>query len=226
MKNGKYCSSKKAMKPLAVLLAMILLVGCAVGGTLAWLTAQTTEVKNTFTSAELFGDDGSFTLWEHQAEDADEDGRYTLNTTKVAANTYDILPGVNIPKDPTVDVVNLEEYAYLYIEVTGTLPEGLDYSIDATNWEQLAGYSGIWVYKGTEATNNVIAGKDTAKKSFTANILTQNQDGTAITVDGTYSGTADTGLTLNFKAYMVQATGNGANAADAWANTYGATTNP
>ena len=55
MKNGKYCNGKKSlnMKPLAVLLALTLLVGCAIGGTIAWLTAQTGEVVNTFTVGDI-----------------------------------------------------------------------------------------------------------------------------------------------------------------------------
>jgi len=222
MKNGKYCSSKKAMKPLAVLLAMILLVGCAVGGTLAWLTAQTTEVKNTFTSAKLFdAPENEFTLWEHEAV-LGTDGQYTLNSTEVQANTYKILPGVNIPKDPTVDIEKLQENAYLYIKVASTLPVGLTYSIDSANWTELGDdYPGVYVYSGTHAdTSKVIKATKMDPKTFTATILTNDQ----IVVAADYSGTGE--VTLSFNAYMVQATGNGANAADAWANTYGATTTP
>jgi len=223
MKNGKYCSSKKAMKPLAVLLAMILLVGCAVGGTLAWLTAQTTEVKNTFTSAKLFDNPtDDFTLWEHQAEDPDEDGKYTLNNTEVQANNYKILPGVNIPKDPTVDIVNLQENAYLYIKVNNALATGLSCTIDPAHWTALDAteYPNVYVYSGDKAANNVIAASGTDKKTFTVNILDEKQ----VVVENTYNGTGE--CTLSFNAYMVQATGNGANAAEAWENTYGATTNP
>jgi len=210
-------------KALMLVAAFVLVVGISVTGTLAWLTAQTPEVKNTFTSAELFADPtNDFTLWEHEATDTDKDGRYELNNQKeVTGNTYDILPGVNISKNPTVDVVNLEEHAYLYIKVTGTLPAGMSYSIDSSNWEQLTGSNNVWVYKGANAENNVIKASDDSKKSFTANILTDQQ----IVVDSSYNGTADD-ITLTFNAYMVQATGNGDNAAAAWANTYGKPATP
>lgn len=210
----------KGFKVMTLVLAFVLVIGASVAGTLAWLTAQSETVTNTFTSAELFGTDGSFTLWEHKAEDGDGDGVYTLNSSvEVTTNTYDILPGVNIPKDPTVDVVNLEEHAYLYIKVTGTLPTGLSYSIDSDNWTELTGYDGMYVYSGENAENNIIKATDVAKESFTATILTDNQ----IVVTSDYSGTS-VDITLSFDAYMVQATGNGGSAAAAWANTYGKTT--
>ena len=38
-------------KTLALLLALVLLAGGVIGGTLAWLTDKTDPVKNTFTTA-------------------------------------------------------------------------------------------------------------------------------------------------------------------------------
>lgn len=202
-------------KSLVLVLALVLLLGVSVGGTLAWLTAQTDEVKNTFTSAKLFDDAATeFTLWEHEATDSDGDGVYTLDTnSEVPSNTYKVLPGVNIPKDPTVDIVDLQENAYLYIKVTSNLPNTLSYSIDDDNWESLTGTTGVWVYKGEHAVDNVIKPTDTEHHTFTVNILTQETDGTAITVASDYSGTNSVELTFN--AYMVQAAGTGT-AAEAW----------
>lgn len=218
--SKNFAGRSKGFKVMTLVLAFVLVVGASVAGTLAWLTAQTPTVTNTFTSAELFSDNGSFTLWEHKAEDTDGDGVYTLdNSTEVTSNSYNILPGVNIPKDPTVDVVGLEEHAYLYIKVTSTLPTGLTYTIDSANWTALSGYDGVYVYSGSNAENNIVKATNAAPESFEATILTGNQ----IMVADNYSGTSD-GITLSFDAYMVQATGNGDSAADAWANTYGKTT--
>jgi len=216
---------RKTRKTVAMAASLALVAVLSVSATLAWLTDETEEVKNTFTVAKLFENpDVQFTLWEHEAVDENEDGRYELTDEEVTGNTYGVLPGVNIPKDPTVDIVNLEANAYLYVKVTNNLSAGLTYSMDSSNWEQLAGYDGIWVYKGQNATNNVISASIDAKKSFTVNVLTQNADSAngayAITVPSTYTGTADAG-TLAFEAYIAQATGNGANAAEAWANTFG-----
>jgi len=217
--SKNFAVRSKGFKVMSLVLAFVLVVGASVAGTLAWLTAQTATVTNTFTSAELFSDNGSFTLWEHKAVDTDGDGVYTLdNSTEVTSNSYSILPGVNIPKDPTVDVVCLEEHAYLYIKVTSTLPEGLTYSIDSENWTALSGYDGVYVYSGSNAENNIVKATNAELKTFTATILTGNQ----IVVADNYSGTSDD-ITLSFDAYMVQATGNGDSAAAAWANTYGKT---
>lgn len=226
--NGKFARRSTGVRVLTLVLAFVLVMGASVAGTLAWLTAETDEVINTFTSAELFANAENFTLWEHQAV-LGTDGTYTLNATETKANTYDILPGVNIPKDPTVDVVGLQAHAYLYIKVTDALPAGLSYTIDSTNWEKLSGYEDIYVFKGNYAEgkaveNNVIPATDAAPVTFLANILTQNNDGTAITVAGNYNITTDTGLTLSFDAYMVQATGTGT-AIQAWELNYPAVGN-
>ena len=209
------------IRPIALMLALVLLIGSAVGGTIAWLSAKSETVVNTFTSAQLFANpEEDFTICEHQAVDADKNGQYELNMDEeVAGNAYKILPGVDVPKDPTVDVVELQECGYLYIKVTSNLPAGLSYAIDDTNWEPLAGYSGIWVYKGAQAESNVINASLAAKKTFVVNILKDQ----VVKVTTDYDGTADGDEILSVSAYMVQAIGNGSNAAEAWANTFGAT---
>ena len=213
MKRGSHSKSRLS-KGMLLMLALVLVVGVSVGGTLAWLTAKSDKVENTFTSAALFETpETDFTLWEHEAKDEDEDGRYVLNETEVQANEYDILPGVAIPKDPTVDIVGLQEHAYLYITVEGTLPTGMTYEIDPDNWDELPGYDGVYVYCGEYAPDNVI--KPSVNDTFTVNILKDKE----ITVAGDFAG-SNGASTLSFMAYMVQATGNGENAAAAWANTY------
>lgn len=219
--SEKFRNKSTGFKIMTLALSVVLVVVASVAGTLAWLGAESGAVENTFTSAELFATPNTqFTLWEHQAVE-NADGTYTLNDVEVKGNTYEILPGVAIPKDPTVDVVELEEHAYLYIQVTNHLPDGLSYAIDTNNWGLLDGYSDVYVFKGEYDTgkavsNNIIPATDGAKISFTANIL----DKQTISVLSTYNGTADTGLTLSFTAYMVQATGNGNNAADAFGNAF------
>jgi len=199
-----------------LVLSFALVIAASVGGTLAWLQNESKEVKNTFTSAVLFDEPEDFTLWEHEATE-NADGTYTLSTGETAitnANTYKVLPGVDIPKDPTVDIVGLQENAYLYLQVTNSLDNDLSYDIDPANWEKLTGYDGIYVYKGASASDNIISAFATDEDVLLVNILENKQ----IEVDDEYA--ADVSGTLTFKAYMVQATGNGADATQAWANTY------
>ena len=133
MKRGNY-GIPRCSKALVLFLALVLIVVALIGTTVAWLM-DTEEATNTFTVAELFKEPSSqFTLWEHEAVDEDEndliDGQYVLDLTKeVAGNSYLIVPGVNIPKDPTVDIVDLEGNGYLYIKVIGNLANGLDYAV-------------------------------------------------------------------------------------------------
>lgn len=123
MKNGKYCNGKKRMnmKPLAVLLALMLLVGCAVGGTLAWLTAKTPEVKNTF-SASTIG--------------------VELEETE---RTYKMVPGWTIDKDPKAWITEGSEDAYLFVQVqkSANFDNFMTYAI-ADGWTELPGTPGVY----------------------------------------------------------------------------------
>ena len=97
MKNGKYCNGKKSlnMKPLAVLLALTLLVGCAVGGTIAWLTDKTDDVVNTFTIGDI-----------------------NIDLTEEVENEFEFVPGDKMEKDPKVTVKADSEACYLFVKVT------------------------------------------------------------------------------------------------------------
>jgi len=139
MKNGKYCNGKKSlnMKPLAVLLALTLLVGCAIGGTIAWLTANTGAVENTFTVGDI-----NITIAE---TDVDEDG----STLK---NAYKIVPGGSADKDQTITVVKKSEdcYVYAYVENNVQLNNGTTVAtldINTTNWVKVGESDNKTVYR-------------------------------------------------------------------------------
>lgn len=107
-KNGKYCNGKKGlnMKPLAVFLALTLLVGCAVGGTIAWLTGQTDAVTNTFTVGDI-------------NIELDESSTTTSASGEIKKN-YLFVPGDTLEKDPKVTVKANSEDCYLFVKVTST----------------------------------------------------------------------------------------------------------
>lgn len=199
--SGRHAGRRSVRQVLVLVLAFVLVIGAAVGGTLAWLTAQTDEVKNTFTSATLFANPTSdFTLWENEATDDDGDGLFVLSDTVAddGKNDYDILPGVDIPKNPTITIDDLQENAYLYIKVEGTLPTGLGYELDSC-WTPVVGYAGVFVYTDDNNSHVIKPG------DLTVGIIEDN----TITVPSTYSvpeGSDGEG-TLTFTAYMTQATG-------------------
>lgn len=108
-------------KTLALVLALTLLVAGVVGGTLAWLTDQTAEVKNTFTVGDI-----------------------NIGLTETTAD-YKMVPGNTIAKDPTVTVKANSEACWLFVQVTKS--ENLDTFISydiAEDWTALPGVDGVY----------------------------------------------------------------------------------
>ena len=98
------------MKTFVAMLALVLVIGCAVGGTVAWLVSKTDPVVNTFTYGDI-----------------------NITLTETTGNDYKIIPGVNIDKDPKVTVKKDSEACWLFVEVKeeGTfVANKVTYSID------------------------------------------------------------------------------------------------
>ena len=108
-------------KTLALVLALTLLVAGVVGGTLAWLTDQTAEVKNTFTVGDI-----------------------NIGLTETTAD-YKMVPGNTIAKDPTVTVKANSEACWLFVKVTEStdLKDFITYAI-AEGWTALPGVDGVY----------------------------------------------------------------------------------
>ena len=138
-------------KSLALLLAVALLIGGAVGGTIAWLTDTTEEVTNTFSVGNI-----DIELWEHELKNG-----ALLNTGcptntqesehhEVSNNAYKIIPGTEQPKDPFVRVKADSEDCYIFIQVQevnnvaatngdGTVTHKyVTWNIDTNKWTKLA----------------------------------------------------------------------------------------
>lgn len=139
-------------KTLALVLALTLLVAGVVGGTLAWLTDQTAEVKNTFTVGDI-----------------------NIGLTETTTD-YKMVPGNTIAKDPTVTVKANSEACWLFVQVTES--ENLDtfitYAI-ANGWTKLK--SGVY-YREVSASDadqpfSVLAGNAvTVNNTVTKEMLT------------------------------------------------------
>lgn len=175
-------------KLVVAMLAVTLLIGCAIGGTVAWLTAKTDPVVNTFTYGDI---------------------DIELNETKPANREAKIIPGVDIEKNPKVTVKANSEACWLFVKVeeTGTfVANKVTYSID-DGWTKLTGVTGVdnVYYREVGAVtadtsfdvikDNKVYVKDTLTKEDIKNI---------------------TNPTLTFTAYAVQKDA-AQTAADAWA---------
>ena len=209
MKNRRNVSNKTV----AILLALVLAIGCAVGGTLAWLISQTEPVVNTFTYGDI-----NIELYEHEYN-AGENKLETKKATKV--DNYKIIPGVDLPKDPTVEVKANSEACWLFVKVEeenwpafvdANKTKNVSYSI-ANDWNALQGQTGVY-YRTVDATTT-----DTSFDVLKDNEVTVSDTLTKEDIKG-----INTNPTLTFTAYAVQKDGIDT-AADAWAK-IPTTTNP
>ena len=110
-------------KAFAAVLALVLVLGCALGGTVAWLVAKSDPVVNTFTYGDI-----------------------NINLEETTGSSYKIIPGVDIAKDPKVTVKANSEACWLFVKVeeTGTFVDGkVTYSV-ADGWTALTGQPGVY----------------------------------------------------------------------------------
>lgn len=107
----------KMKKALLLLCCALLLVSVSVGVTVAYLTSTSTEVENTFTIGNVIID-----LDEAAVKYDAETNKYTAEDTRVTKNTYNILPGTKVYKDPTITVYKDSENCYVRAIVTVTYP--------------------------------------------------------------------------------------------------------
>ena len=191
----KHSANRRSVssKTFVVMLALVLALGCAVGGTIAWLTKTTPEVKNTFTY-----------------------GKIDITLTETTGENYKIIPGKNLPKDPKVTVKANSETCYLFVKVVedGTFVTGkVTYTIRADGWTK---------GDGTDIPENVYyrvvpaAETDTVFYMLTGD--TANPNG-VVTVSPDLSKDDIKNLTnptLSFTAYAIQKEGF-ADAKAAWA---------
>lgn len=179
MKNGKFRRRGVATKTFAVILALMLVVGISVGATIAWLTAKTDPVVNTFTVGDI-----NITLEE---------------TTK----DYKIVPGVDIDKDPVVTVLADSEACWLFVEIdeanwpTATEEDGTTRKVEyevADGWTELK--DGVY-YREVDASD--------VDQEFA--VLKDNQVTVSGTLTKAEVEAITTNPTLTFTAYAIQKEG-------------------
>ena len=82
------------IKIAALIAAIVLVIGCTAGGTVAWLVSKPDPIVNTFTIGDI---------------------NATLTETK---REFKIVPGVDIVKDPVATVKAKSEDCYLFVQLT------------------------------------------------------------------------------------------------------------
>lgn len=215
--------SKKSvsMKAVVVLMALVLLIGCGVGGTLAWLMDQTKTVTNTFTVGDI-----NIDLKETVGEDSK-----SAADNAVENNNFKILPGTSQAKDPTVIVEAGSEACYVFVQVqeinniaraaddSATAPVSelkyVTWEIDDANWKQLGNVkNGVYTYY---LSQSALTAEDAEKKEYavlngdtsnSSGVVTYDQQLTKDMIEKIYDKDGkidpDKQPQLIFKAFAVQ----------------------
>lgn len=178
---------------IALVLAVALVIGCSMGGTMAWLTSKTPGVQNIFTTSDI-----DITLTE-TGEDQD-------TSTDGEQRNYKMIPGWTIDKDPAVTVKAGSEDCWVFIKVneseTPALDDYIEYEIDTNNWKPLVDINGnkvADVYVQTMPSKDIEADR-------TIKILQDNQVTVKdkVTKEMMNALTAENYPTLTFTAYATQ----------------------
>ena len=195
--NRRRMSNKKfiAILSVFVMLALTMVVGCAVDGTVAWLVSESESSVSTFTLGDI-----NIKL-----------------TGESESQPLKIIPGVDIKRSLKVTVDPNSEACWLFVKVEETnwsrFPDAngtakVSYSVDVQNgWIALSGHPGVY-YREVSAEN--------AKTGMVYDVncnVTVSQMLTKAEVNSIAAGTQPR---LSFTAYAVQRLGID-DAAAAWA---------
>ena len=177
-------------KLITAIIALSLVLSCMVGITVAWLSVKTPTVTNTFSPSDI-----TLELKETNV-DGDSDKQ----------NTYQMVPGQTITKDPVVTVKNGSEACWLFVKVEKSANFDDFMTFDpADGWTLLSGTDNVYYREVGESADD---------QSFP--VIKDNK----VTVLETVTKQMMNGLngnnpTLTFTAYAIQRAGFDA-VADAW----------
>lgn len=190
-------SARRMQKMLIMVAALTLVLGVAIGSTIAWLTASTSEVTNTFTPSNI---------------------QITLNETKPDNKTAKMVPGDTIMKDPYVTVDGDSESCYVYVEIVPAenLATYITYAVRTPDWTELTGVTGA---HGGKVYYYQTAVTPSEKKLYILkdNQVTVNTDVTSAQMKAIAT---ENQPTMTFYAYAIQSANIGTQAA-AWNTVYG-----
>lgn len=181
-----------SIKIAALIAAIVLVIGCTAGGTVAWLVSKPAPITNVFTVGNI---------------------NATLTETKTA---FKIVPGVDIDKDPVATVKANSEDCYLFMQLTeenwptfteateaGTTRK-VEYKI-ADGWTKLTPKHGVYYREVTKS--------DTDQKFP---VLKDNKVTVSNTLTKEEADAIQKAPKLTVAVYAVQKEGMGS-AAEAWA---------
>lgn len=196
-------------RTVVLLASAMMILGVGIGGSLAWLLDETETVTNTFTTSDInikldeapLKENDPFSL-DHTVERVDH------------VDDYKMVPGMVLPKDPTVTVIGGSEDCWLFIEVEENIKfkegaksypfeEYILYDIDQANWEPLDGEENVYYCYAMDVNSNrqikVLGYTDDENKEFHPNKILVDEDVTKEMMEA-----LDGSPTLTFTAYAAQ----------------------
>lgn len=186
-------TTRLTRKTFAALLALVLVFGAAIGGTMAWLMDETEAVKNTFTYGDI-----------------------SIDLTETTGTEYLILPGNDLTKDPMVTVEAGSEASWLFVKIeemnwpafteADESTRKVDYGL-AAGWQELTPGTGIFYREVDAVTIDTEFAVLLNDKIIVSDTLTKDEVSSVTELPS-----------LTFTAYAVQRDGvNLTTATDAWA---------
>lgn len=198
----------KARRVLLTLSLVLVVAFAAVGGTLAWLTDNTQQVKNTFSPAGV-----EINLTETMNTDTNNDGKFDSWTAQlIPGKTYEKDPYVHVIRNDTTDkdgkvVKGTDVDIYLFVKFEERFDENvLTYASNLNEemgWKQVPSTDNVW-YRVVEKGYNEDA-DDNADNGVSFQLLHNNIvsiNGEKVTKDKT-----NVGGTMIYTAYAIQTEG-------------------
>ena len=187
-------------KTVALLLACVMLIGVAMGGTLAWLMDATPDVVNTFTVGDI-----------------------EISLTETTGSNYHYVPGATVSKDPVVTVHAPSEACWLFVKIAenkntidGLSGEVVNYEVsdnvdDSVDWVLVDSASNVYGRKvdaiakdAADVSFQVLKGNKVTINSGVTEAMAEKMDGDGKDVDGSTIDDTSTKPTLTLTAYAIQ----------------------
>ena len=194
-----YAKKTVSTKVVVLLLAIVLVIGCVAGGTLAYLMAKSSTVTNTFVAGEIG----------------------TLSLSETTGNSYIVTPGVEIKKDPVVTFNgnNVAAYVFLKVDATGWTASGTDttYTYSIGDKQEMK-----WVLDGWTKLEDGVYYKEVAANAGEQSWSVIKDNKITVSSEITKANISDYTKGLTFTAYAIQKDGFNS-VADAWTQAKNAT---
>ncbi|MBR5560620.1 MAG: SipW-dependent-type signal peptide-containing protein [Clostridia bacterium] len=186
-------------KILAFVLCLVLVAGLSIAGTIAWLQDTSDTLTNTFTVGNI------------NIELAETDTKLDADDSALT-NSYKMVPGNEIAKDPEVTVKAGSEASYVFVKLVKSTDPAFDSYLEyeiAEGWKELTEGSGVYYREQAALTAD---GADDAKYAVLKdNKVTVKETVTKEMMDSL----TDKLPTLTITAYAIQKD-NIASASAAW----------